>query len=210
MSQTQGHTLPATATIGDIFFRWADNKYFFCTTTNVWTDSPGFSNLLSGGDSAGLRAALSDETGSGVAVFATSPTLVTPVLGVAAATRIIASLGLQFTATARTATVAGATTGLIADGTSFVVVTSGDANHIIVLPTPTPGTIVWLANGATGYELRSSTPASVAINGGTGSAGESAIAADSLVCAICVTATAWKAFFLDPDGDVAKVEAAAN
>jgi len=32
-------------------------------------------------DSAGLRAALSDETGTGAAVFATSPTLVTPALG---------------------------------------------------------------------------------------------------------------------------------
>lgn len=32
-------------------------------------------------DSASLRALLSDETGSGAAVFATSPTLVTPLLG---------------------------------------------------------------------------------------------------------------------------------
>src|SRR5687768_4230254 len=31
--------------------------------------------------SAGLRAMLSDETGTGAAVFATSPTLVTPLLG---------------------------------------------------------------------------------------------------------------------------------
>jgi hypothetical protein len=38
--------------------------------------------------SAGLAGALSDETGSGLAVFATSPTLVTPTLGVASATSI--------------------------------------------------------------------------------------------------------------------------
>jgi hypothetical protein len=37
-------------------------------------------------NSAGLASILSDETGSGLAVFSTSPTLVTPVLGVAAAT----------------------------------------------------------------------------------------------------------------------------
>lgn len=38
--------------------------------------------------SAQLRGVLSDETGTGVAVFATSPTLVTPTLGVASATSI--------------------------------------------------------------------------------------------------------------------------
>ena len=38
--------------------------------------------------SANLAAALTDETGSGANVFATSPTLVTPVLGVASATSI--------------------------------------------------------------------------------------------------------------------------
>jgi hypothetical protein len=38
--------------------------------------------------SAQLAAALTDETGTGVSVFATSPTLVTPVLGVATATSI--------------------------------------------------------------------------------------------------------------------------
>lgn len=36
--------------------------------------------------SANLRAALTDETGTGAAVFATSPTLVTPILGAATAT----------------------------------------------------------------------------------------------------------------------------
>ena len=40
------------------------------------------------GTSADLAAAVSDETGTGSAVFATSPTLVTPVLGVATATSV--------------------------------------------------------------------------------------------------------------------------
>lgn len=39
-------------------------------------------------DSASLRSALSDETGTGSAVFANTPTLVTPVLGAATATSI--------------------------------------------------------------------------------------------------------------------------
>lgn len=39
-------------------------------------------------NSAGLRAALNDETGNGLAVFNTSPTLVSPVLGVASASSL--------------------------------------------------------------------------------------------------------------------------
>lgn len=115
-------------------------------------------------------------------------------------------------AVARTATADGTTTGTIADGglLQFVVVTCDDANKIIVLPTPTPGTIVVLHNGATGYELRSSAPTTVLINGGTGGAAvESAIPANSTAIMICVTATAWKGFFMDADSDLAKVEAAA-
>ncbi len=119
-------------------------------------------------------------------------------------------LGVQGT-TARTATSDGLTTGTIADAgkLQFIIVTSGSANDIIVLPTPTPGTIVILHNGATGYELRSSTPTTIAINAGTGSAAESAIPANSTCVMFCVTATAWKGFFMDADSDVAKVEAAA-
>ena len=47
--------------------------------------------------SAQLATALTDETGSGSAVFATSPTLVTPVLGAASATSIVVSSGSTFT-----------------------------------------------------------------------------------------------------------------
>lgn len=119
--------------------------------------------------------------------------------------------GFTFPVVARTATSDGLTTGTIADAglIQHVTVTSANAAHIIVLPTPTPGTIVILDVGANGFELRSDTPASVAINGGTGASAESAIAANSTVIAICLSATAWKAFFLDADSDVAKVEAAA-
>jgi hypothetical protein len=120
-------------------------------------------------------------------------------------------LGVQGT-TARTATADGLTTGTIADAgkLQFIIVTCDDANKIIVLPTPTPGTIVILHNGATGYELRSSAPSTVLINAGTGGpAVESAIPANSTAVMFCVTATAWKGFFMDADSDLAKVEAAA-
>jgi hypothetical protein len=101
-------------------------------------------------------------------------------------------LGVQGT-TARTATADGLTTGTIADAgrEQFIVVTSASADHIIVLPTPTPGTRVALLNGATGYEIRSSAPGTVAINGGAEADAESAIAANVYVELVCVSATAW-------------------
>ena len=111
---------------------------------------------------------------------------------------------------ARTATADGTGTGTIAAAglLQFVTVTSDDANKIVVLPAPTPGTIVILANGATGYELRSSAPATVAINGGAGASAESAIAASSMVLAICPSATTWQAIRL-AGTTLAAVEAAA-
>lgn len=129
----------------------------------------------------------------------------------ATAAEINAVADLSAFAVARTASADGTGTGTIAGGgvLNYVTVTSGNADHIIVLPAPVVGTIVILNVGANGFELRSSNPATIAINGGTGAGAESAIAADSTVIAICVSATAWKAIFLDADSDVAKVEAAA-
>jgi hypothetical protein len=48
--------------------------------------------------SAELATALTDETGSGAAVFATSPTLVTPILGAATATSIVVGSGVTINA----------------------------------------------------------------------------------------------------------------
>jgi hypothetical protein len=51
----------------------------------------GVATFLATPSSTNLRAALTDETGTGSAVFATSPTLVTPVLGVATGTSLSTS-----------------------------------------------------------------------------------------------------------------------
>lgn len=48
----------------------------------------GVATFLATPSSANLKTAVTDETGSGALVFATSPTLVTPTLGVASATSI--------------------------------------------------------------------------------------------------------------------------
>ena len=132
---------------------------------------------------------------------------------VTADSTITATTGVQCTPVSRTPTTDGTGTGTIPDGTSIVsVVDASDANKIIVLPTPTPGNIVWLLTAAdsTGFELRSNNPATVAINGGTGANAESAIASTTtLVRCVCVSSTAWICSYWDADGDEAKVEAAA-
>lgn len=53
----------------------------------------GVATFLATPTSANLAAAITNETGSGALVFATSPTLVTPALGVATATRLTTAAG---------------------------------------------------------------------------------------------------------------------
>lgn len=110
---------------------------------------------------------------------------------------------------AKTATADGTGTGTIGASESWVTVTCDDANKIIVLPAPTPGRSVIIQNGATGYELRSSAPATVGINGGTGASAESAIGANVTVHAFCGSATNWTAFQQTSAGVLTLVEVAA-
>ena len=118
--------------------------------------------------------------------------------------------GTQTAAVARTATADGTGTGTIADGTSFVSVTSANADHIVILPSPTVGNIVHIHVGANGCELRPSAPRTVAINGTTpGADHESALPANSVTICICVSTTAWVAFEVASNGAVSATEVAA-
>ncbi len=127
-------------------------------------------------NSAGLAGALSDETGSGAAVFATSPTLVTPVLGVASATTIN-KIALTAPATGSTLTIAdgktltssntltlagtdGSTLNIGAGGTLGSNAFSSSAFATLASPTftgtvtvPTPFTLGATSVTATGAEL---------------------------------------------------------
>lgn len=114
----------------------------------------------------------------------------------AVATAALAASNLVLTPVAVTATADGLTTGIVPAEAAFVTVTSADANHIVALPAPVVGKVIILRNGATGYELRSSAPATIAINGGAGAGAESAIAASTMVIAVCTTATTWQAISL--------------
>lgn len=113
-----------------------------------------------------------------------------------------------------------ATTGTAAGGsnqiktqammTHVTVSVTTDLNDIVILPDPVVGMIVILSNGTTGYELRSSAPATIGINGGTGASAESAIPASTTAWLICETATAWKGFQSHgTGGTLALVEVAA-
>jgi hypothetical protein len=72
----------------------------------------GVATFLATPSSANLRAAVTDETGTGALVFANTPTLVTPVLGVATATTVNK---MAITAPATSSTLA------VADGKTFTV-----------------------------------------------------------------------------------------
>ena len=77
------------------------------TVGNISGLGSGVGTWLATPSSANLASALTDKTGTGVNVFATSPTLVTPVLGVATATSLN---GLTITTSTGTLTVTNAKT----------------------------------------------------------------------------------------------------
>tara|TARA_B110000858_G_scaffold55465_1_gene64446 strand:+ start:51 stop:536 length:486 start_codon:yes stop_codon:yes gene_type:complete len=118
--------------------------------------------------------------------------------------------GTQAAAVAVVATVAGDGTGAIPAGTSVASITCSGATKIVTLPAPVIGNIIYLIETATtGYELRSSAPGTIGINGGTGSNVESAVAgAITYTRCVCVSATNWICNTFDADGDEAKLEAA--
>jgi len=96
-------------------------------------------------------------------------------------------------------------------GTRFVTVDARSASDIIILPSSTPGQIIWLneIEGGTGYELRTHWATTVAINSGSGVGAESAIPASSLVRMICVTGSNWVGRMWTYKGSLCGVEVAA-
>ena len=85
-------------------------------------------------------------------------------VGKVATTRVQATIGLQTTPSAVTATADGLTTGVIAAGTGAVSVTSDNANKIITLPTAVVGNKIMIYLGGTGCELRTVAASNETIN----------------------------------------------
>jgi hypothetical protein len=103
-------------------------------TTGISGFGTGVATFLGTPSSANLRSAVTDETGAGSLVFANTPTLVTPVLGVATATSVNK---MAITAPATSSTLA------VADGKTFTV------NHSLTLSGTDTTTMTFPATSAT-------------------------------------------------------------
>jgi len=132
----RGLTLTSDVTVGTIPVNVISTT--MCTNLNAdtvdGTHLAGLQTILT--NSAGLRAALNDETGSGLAVFNNTPTLVTPVLGAATATSIN---GLTI----------DTTTGTLDVTNGKTLAVTGNAT-ISATPYTPGGTDVALTDGGTG------------------------------------------------------------
>jgi hypothetical protein len=102
--------------------------------TGITSLGAGVATFLGTPSSANLRTAVTDETGTGALVFANTPTLVTPVLGVATATSVNK---MAITAPATSSTLA------VADGKTFTV------NHSLTLAGTDTTTMTFPATSAT-------------------------------------------------------------
>ena len=116
--------------------------------------SVGNAAVLGSFTSAQLLAALTDETGSGANVFATSPTLVTPTIGVATATSVN-KVAITAPATGSTLTLADGST-LATSGAFSTTLTATAATNVTL---PTTGTLATLAGTETLTNKTLTTPA---------------------------------------------------
>ena len=147
--------------------------------TGISNLGTGVATFLATPSSANLRTALTDETGTGSAVFATTPTLVTPVIGAATGTSLVLS---SFNAVSAAApTVASATT--IAPTTPIAFVSGTTAVVTITAPSPISaggGSIILIPTGVFTW----TTAGNIALAG-------TAVVSKALTMTYDVTTTKW-------------------
>ena len=110
--------------------------------TGVSNLGAGVATFLATPSSANLASAVTGETGSGALVFATTPTLVTPVLGVATGTSL--SLSGFSAVSAAAPTIASATTIAPTTPIVFVSGTTAVVNITVAAPISTGGGTITL------------------------------------------------------------------
>ena len=144
--------------------------------TGITSLGTGVATFLGTPSSANLAAAVTDETGSGALVFATSPTLVTPNIGVATGTSFNSITGLSSTTPVinGTATIGTATTAARADhihptDTSRAPLASPTFTGTVTVPTPTNSTDAatkgYVDSVAQGLDAKASVRAATTTNG---------------------------------------------
>jgi hypothetical protein len=177
---------------GTIWFDDSTNKFRACQNGGAAFDLVGagsgdalVANPLSqfaATTSAQLASTISNETGSGLLVFATSPTLTTPVLGVAAATSIN-KVAFTAPASAATLTIADGKTATFSNtitfagtdstvmtfpGTSATIARTDAANTFTGVQTMTsPSVTTSLVTGSTTFALLNTTATTVNAFGAT-------------------------------------------
>jgi hypothetical protein len=120
----------------------------------------GVATFLGTPSSANLRAAVTDETGTGALVFATSPTLVTPALGTPSSATLTNATGLPVSTGISGLGTGVATALAVSVGTAGAPVVNGG-----VLGTPSSGTLT----NATGLPIVAGTTGTLSVaRGGTG------------------------------------------